>query len=130
MILVVGGACQGKRQVCRRLAGAEENQYRQQLADGRVDAPEAALEKPYIAAFHLFLRQVMERGEDPELYTKQVIAALPEVVSMDEVGCGIVPVEKWEREYRESVGRCGQLLAAEAVEVYRVTCGISSKIKP
>lgn len=130
MILVIGGSCQGKRQICRQLAGIEENLYRERLADGKTDTPETALQRPYAAAYHLFLRQVLERGENPEDYTKKVIAASPEIISMDEVGCGIVPVDRKEREYREAAGRCGQLLAAEAKEVYRVICGISQQIKP
>lgn len=129
MILVVGGACQGKRQVCRRLLGIEEAYYRERLADGRTDVAETALEKPYVAAFHLFLRQVLERGECAEDYTKQLLDAEPEIVSMDEVGCGIVPMERFEREYRDAAGLCGQMLAAEAEQVYRVCCGIAVCIK-
>lgn len=130
MILVIGGACQGKRQVCRQMAGIEEDLYRQRLADGKTDVPEEALLKPYVAAYHLFLRRVLERGENPEDYTRAMLAAAPEIISMDEVGCGVVPVERKEREYREAVGRCGQILAAEAEQVYRVTCGIPLRIKP
>lgn len=47
----------------------------------------------------------------------------------DEVGCGIVPMEKSERDYREAVGHAGQMLAAAAAEVYRVQCGIAARIK-
>lgn len=130
MILVVGGACQGKRQVCRQLAGIEEDLYQERLADGKKDTPETALQRPYVAAYHLFLRQVLEQGESPEDYTKMVIAASPDIISMDEVGCGVVPVNREEREYREAAGRCGQLLAAEAEQVYRVVCGILLRIKP
>ena len=48
---------------------------------------------------------------------------------MDEVGCGIVPVERLERDYREAVGRAGQLLAQNASQVFRVICGIPVRIK-
>ena len=48
---------------------------------------------------------------------------------MDEVGCGVVPVDKEERQYREAVGAAGQELAARAEKVYRVTAGIPVRIK-
>ena len=51
------------------------------------------------------------------------------MITLDEVGCGIVPLEKSERNYREAVGHAGQMLAAAAVEVYRVQCGIAARIK-
>ena len=53
----------------------------------------------------------------------------PAVITLDEVGCGIVPLEKTERDYREAVGHAGQMLAAAAAEVYRMQCGIAVRIK-
>lgn len=51
------------------------------------------------------------------------------VVVSDEVGCGIVPMDRDERVFREANGRVNCLLAGEADEVYRVTAGIFMKIK-
>lgn len=50
-------------------------------------------------------------------------------VLLREVGCGIVPVDAGEREWRERAGRLGCLLAAEAEAVVRVTCGIGRVVK-
>ena len=47
----------------------------------------------------------------------------------DEIGNGIVPMEKQEREYRERVGRLLIRLAGEAETVERIICGIGQKIK-
>ena len=41
----------------------------------------------------------------------------------DEIGCGIVPVDAFERAYRDEAGRLCQLLAREAGAVYRVIFG-------
>lgn len=46
-----------------------------------------------------------------------------------EVGCGIVPENTLARRYRDLVGRCNQIMAAEADEVFLVSCGIPVKIK-
>lgn len=129
MILVIGGAFQGKRQVCCRLLHMDESEFQDRLADGQRDEPEQALEKPYVAAFHEFLKKAVSLGMDPEAYTMDVLAMQPKIISIDEVGCGIVPVDRRDRDYRETVGRCGQLLAAGAEAVYRVVCGIPSRIK-
>ena len=51
------------------------------------------------------------------------------MIVMDEVGAGVVPVERSDREYREAIGLAGQHLAREAEEVYRVVCGIGMRIK-
>lgn len=51
------------------------------------------------------------------------------VVICNEVGCGIIPSEKNEREYREAVGRIACCIAKKADVVYRVEAGIASRIK-
>ena len=105
MILIIGGSFQGKKayaaQICK---------------DGRI-----------LADFQDRIRAVLEAGEDPEAFTR--LTDPPAVITLDEVGCGIVPLEKSERNYREAVGHAGQMLAAAAVEVYRVQCGIAARIK-
>ena len=74
-------------------------------------------------------RLALEAGEDPEAFTRQILVNPPAVITLDEVGCCIVPMEKSERDYREAVGHAGQMLAAAAAEVYRVQCGIAARIK-
>lgn len=51
------------------------------------------------------------------------------VVISDEIGNGIVPLEKEDRLYRDIVGECQQKLAAGAEAVYRVYCGICQRLK-
>ncbi len=47
----------------------------------------------------------------------------------NEVGLGIVPVNKEARLYRDLVGRCNQQFGKAADRVYLVSCGIPLKIK-
>ena len=51
------------------------------------------------------------------------------VVISDEIGCGIVPVEREQRELIERVGRVQIRLAQKADEVWRVFCGVGMRIK-
>ena len=51
------------------------------------------------------------------------------IVISDEVGNGVVPVDKDEREYRERVGRCLIRIAEAASRVERIMCGLGQRIK-
>jgi adenosylcobinamide kinase/adenosylcobinamide-phosphate guanylyltransferase len=71
-----------------------------------------------------------EISSDVMAIAERLIRENPDVVIVtDEIGYGIVPVDKAEREYREVAGRICTRLAAEADEVYRVICGIGTRIK-
>ena len=51
------------------------------------------------------------------------------IILSDEIGNGIVPMDAFDREYRDRLGRILISLAKEADEVVRVICGIGQKIK-
>ena len=51
------------------------------------------------------------------------------IIVSNEVGMGIVPVDRLTRLYRDIVGRANQGISSEADEVYLVVSGISMKIK-
>lgn len=129
MILIIGGAFQGKEAFARQLSGLMQQEYEIRKADGRTDAPDAAMHHLILIHFHEWIRRIMEEGGDPDVYTRQIMNAHPEIITMDEVGYGVVPIERAERDYREAVGRAGQALAASAEKVYRVVCGIPVQVK-
>ena len=47
----------------------------------------------------------------------------------NEVGLGIVPDNPMVRRYRDLVGRCNQVIAAFADQVFLVSCGIPMQLK-
>lgn len=51
------------------------------------------------------------------------------IVICDEVGSGIVPMDKFDREYRDKVGEISCYLAKKATSVHRVVCGLGMVIK-
>ena len=51
------------------------------------------------------------------------------IIICDEVGCGIIPLEKSDRIYREALGRFLCRLAEVCDSVIRVSCGIGTVIK-
>ena len=130
MILIIGGSFQGKEEFAKKLIGQQkggEENWEQLVCRG--DEPwQKALEKPCLVNFHGFICQLKET-EEAEKFLCQVLKSEPLLITMDEVGCGIVPLKKEERDYREAVGRAGQKLAAAAREVWIVQCGIPVRIK-
>ena len=52
-----------------------------------------------------------------------------DILLFTETGSGVVPVDDEERRVRENAGRLSVLLAERAEEVYRVVCGLPTKLK-
>lgn len=127
MVLVIGGACQGKLKLV--FSWLEKEIDRSLYADGAVDDWLAVTDKPVIYRLQDYLKRGLEEHRDMDVWIRQLIAAAPEYVIMDEVGCGVVPVLAKQRLYRELAGHTGQQLAREASAVYRVICGIPVQIK-
>lgn len=72
----------------------------------------------------------MEEGKDPVEYAENMLLkGADPVITMDEMGSGIVPIELHYRKLRDEVGRTGCYLASQATEVHRVVAGIGMRIK-
>ena len=106
MVLVVGGRYQGKYAFAKSLS------------------------EDVTKDLHAQIRICMERGEDPWVLAEKARSSHSNgVITMAELGCGLVPIDAFEREYRETVGRISCELAKKADAVYRVCCGVPMKIK-
>lgn len=51
------------------------------------------------------------------------------IIIFEDIFCGVVPISKPDRLFREQMGRASQYLANESEEVVRVFCGIGVKLK-
>jgi adenosylcobinamide kinase/adenosylcobinamide-phosphate guanylyltransferase len=51
------------------------------------------------------------------------------IMVTNEVGLGIVPNNPQTRRYRDLVGRCNQVIARAADQVFLVSCGLPLQIK-
>jgi len=110
MILIIGGAFQGKKDYASK-----------QFPD-----------RPVIADVHKKIWNWMKEGADPVSQMEQLILQAKKenmVVLTDEIGYGIVPEDAFFRAYREEVGRLCCMLAAEAETVIRVVAGVGMIIK-
>lgn len=132
MKLVIGGRAQGKLNYV--LQHMTDENY--QIYDG-VFPDEGELfnltkknEWLIVNHFHKWVNKELKENRNPE---EELEAFLKKgvrfVVISDEIGNGIVPVDAFERDYRERTGRMLIMLASQADEVVRVICGIGQKIK-
>ena len=100
------------------------------IADGETDdAPKEAIGADLVLNLHAFVRKVMQAGEDPQEFVTDLLRSAPRAVTIDEVGCGIVPIDAFERRYRDEAGVAGQRFAAQADRVIRMICGIPQRIR-
>lgn len=112
MIFIVGGAYQGK------LDYVLENYPKH---------------TKIVKGYHSRVKEQLEEKKDPLQEAKKLIEELTQggefIIISDEVGCGLVPMDAFERKYREQTGRVNCYLAKQAEQVIRVICGIGTRIK-
>ena len=122
--IIIGGAFQGKTQYATKIYPGLK------LTDGfncPLDEIESCMA---INEFHSFTRRWLLEGR-----TKEALLTMLEnnrnlqLLISDEIGYGLVPIDDFEREYREFHGRVMTELAEKTDGVERVVCGIPQRIK-
>lgn len=134
MKLVIGGYAQGKLcYVMQHFFIDKENVVdmtdEKKLLDGDIEKTddEASI---VLYHFHIWMKNELAEDNNPEEKLEKILKRFPDcVIISDEVGNGIVPMDAFDREYRDRLGRILISLAKEADEVVRVICGIGQKIK-
>ena len=120
MKLYLGGKDNGQRELALRETGLEPRQC----------SPEEALSAPAIDEFHQTVRRLLADGGDAKAFARRLLKENPDaVIVCDEIGLGIVPLDRFERVWREETGRALCILAEAAERVTRVYCGIPQVIK-
>ncbi|MDD6573392.1 MAG: bifunctional adenosylcobinamide kinase/adenosylcobinamide-phosphate guanylyltransferase [Thermoflexaceae bacterium] len=83
--------------------------------------------------FHCFVqryRKDFQEEEHMKDFVEKLVEENPKVIIIgDEIGYGLVPLSKEEREYREIYGRMMCLISQKARKVTRIICGICQVIK-
>lgn len=73
---------------------------------------------------------MMEEEKEFNKFTNELISRNPDIVIVsNEIGYGLVPIDAFERAYREQTGRICTELATFAEQVVRVVMGIGTVIK-
>lgn len=124
MILVTGGCFQGKTAyACETFQIAKE-----EAVDGMTCDLEELYRAKLLYHFHEYIGRLMKMGQ--EFSVDRLMAENPDVILVtNELGYGVVPMDKFDRAYREKTGRVCCEIAKRAREVHRVVCGLGTVIK-
>ena len=132
MKLVIGGRAQGKLNYVLQHMTDENYQIYDGVFpdDGELFNLTKKNEWLIVNRFHKWVNKELKENRNPE---EELEAFLKKgvrfVIISDEIGNGIVPVDAFERDYRERTGRMLITLASQADEVVRVICGIGQRLK-
>lgn len=120
MVLIIGGAYQGKLDFAKKTFGIGDGDV-YTCAGDEIDFSKRCID--HLEAFSLarpdaldYLRAHREEWRDSILICRDIFG-------------GVVPVEAALRAWRQDTGRLCQYLAGEAERVSRIFCGLEQRLK-
>lgn len=123
MMLIIGGAYEGKTEYAEAVGISD-------ICDGETAGFEEIKKYKCVKNYQMLVKRQLEAGLDPLNEVDKLLDECPDIVIIStETGCGIVPIEKSERIWRETVGKVCCFIAAKSEKVVRISCGIASVIK-
>ena len=123
MMLIIGGSYEGKTEYAEAVGISD-------ICDGETAGFEEIKKHKGVKNYQMLVKRQLEAGLDPLNEVEKLFDECPDIVIIStEIGCGIVPIEKSERIWRETVGKVCCFIAAKSQKVIRISCGIASVIK-
>lgn len=150
MIFVFGGEYQGKKDFVLENFGLSENEFldieklcelvKENSEQELIHSLRAFIDRDGIGAraiygLDAFVKALVEHGQNVDGWLEQWIESLKQqnweqkIIIMKDVSQSLVPMDAMDRAFREANGRAMINLAKTADAVYRVFCGIGTKIK-
>lgn len=121
-ILIIGGAYQGKRAFAENKFHLNAHSF----SDGADIPLGEKISSIAVDHLHLLVRRMLEEDKPVSSLLQQLEG---HIVLCDELGCGVVPAEKEQNDWREATGRLCCDLAERADQVYWLRAGIAQCIK-
>ena len=120
MELIIGGACQGKKEYAISHFGLKDSEIFTCTEDEDLNLTARCID-------HLerYLRRCTAEDREPaapEAFRKDA------VLICEDITCGIVPINALDRKWRELTGRYLQRLTGAGADVTRVFCGFAQKL--
>ena len=118
MILIIGGAYQGKLEYAKENLGISEI--------FTCTGPEIDFSWECIYKIEVFTAS----HPDPVAYFEAHREDWKDsVLILDDISCGVVPMGAENRAWRHKNGRLAQYLSREAAQVSRIFCGLEQRLK-
>ncbi len=125
MELIIGGAFQGKTAHAKDTFGLNNSDI---FVCKKDEAP--VLDSKCITHIERFSFWCVEHGFEPaEYFFEHAEDISDKIIISDDISCGVVPINKTERAWREANGRLLIKLSKEAEHVTRIFCGLSQRLK-
>lgn len=125
MIFVYGGAYQGKLDFVKGKYNIKDSNI--QFCQ---ESTELDFSKKVFVNLNNFVRACVKNNlEAREILEKSKDLWADSIFVMTEISSGIVPMDSFERAYREAVGRTSIYLGKNAESVVRLFCGIPQILK-
>ena len=126
MDIILGGMYQGKLEYAI-------NKYNLNSSDiyyCEKNSTDIDLSKKIIYKFNLYIYALLKNNIDPVPYIlNNINKYLDKVIVVEEIGSGVVPMDKMDRLYRDKVGVIMNNFAKSANSVVRIFCGLEEKLK-
>lgn len=120
MILIIGGAYQGKLDFAKKTYGFTEKDVFT-CNEGQIDFSKSCIDK---------IEEFAWENDDPLGYFQAHREQWKDsVLILQDISCGVVPLGAENRAWRLKVGKLSQYLAAEAAQVSRIFCGLEQRLK-
>ena len=120
MILIIGGAYQGKLDFARKQLGISEEDIHSCTA-GEIDFSKQCIYK---------IEEFTYGHQDPVSYFKTNREYWDNsILICEDIFCGVVPMGAENRAWRQRTARLCQYLAGEASQVSRIFCGLEQRLK-
>ena len=124
MEMIIGGAFQGKGAYARKTHpevawknGADLEKEDLMTVDGVLD-------------FQEYIKKELKADRNVAGLAEELSEKNPDIILIsNELGYGVVPIDKFDREYRETTGRVCTRLAKKSKSVVRIICGMECVLK-
>ena len=120
MILIIGGAYQGKLEFAKTAFGiADADVFT--CTGGEIDFTKRCID--HIEAF------VYSNPDALESFKSHRAQWQDSILILQDIFCGVVPMGAENRAWRQNTGRLAQYLSKEAAQVSRIFCGLEQRLK-
>ena len=125
MELIIGGAYQGKTEYAKTQFLLSDEDIFICDYDGKID-----FSKKCISHIEKFCFYCAENGLEPkDIFSEHQDESADKIIISDDISCGVVPIDKTERLFREATGRLLLMLSEKSKQVTRIFCGLPQRLK-